>query len=141
VTIAGILMATILVLALWVPAESDAARNVFAALYGVSSAALLSIVPNLAAHVCTDVKRVGSYTGLTCLAMSPGLLITLPAGGALVGDRHPDSSPYLSMKLFCGFAMGVGGLFFVIARGLHVRANTHSLAGELPRIDVRFILL
>src|SRR5436190_13966840 len=86
VTIASTFISALLVFAMWIPASSGAMRNGFAALYGFFSGALLSMVPTLAAQVCPDIEMIGAYVGVTFLVTSPGFLITLPIGGALVGD-------------------------------------------------------
>jgi len=96
------------------------------------SGAILSIVAYLAAQLCPDMKKLGAYMGTTFLAMSPGILITLPISGALVVDTNSAMSPYLPMKLFCGFAICVGGAFFIISRAFHIRARR---AGR-PESDV-----
>ncbi|CAK7237047.1 hypothetical protein SBRCBS47491_009844 [Sporothrix bragantina] len=122
--------AALLVCGLWLPATGDTARYTFAALYGVPSAALLSLLPTLASQVVPDVGRLGAHTGAVFLFMSPGFLFTLPIGGSLLGDTESAAQMRSApMKIFCGLAMAVGGAGFVVARALYVRARQRAAGG------------
>lgn len=133
IAIASTATVALLAFSMWIPTGNSAARSGFAALYGVVSGATLSIIPTLAAQVCPDVKKLGAYTGITFLVMSPGFLFALPIGGAL-----SDGSGSVSMKLFCGCAMCVGSIFLGISRSFHLRAKAEVLkpGEELPSFRV-----
>jgi len=110
VTIAFTYLSTILVLALWIPANNDATRIAFAALYGFSSGTFVAMVPTLIAQVCSNITRLGAYMGATYLILCPAILFSQPIGGALV------DIDYVYMKVFCGIVMFIGGTGFIVAR-------------------------
>jgi len=113
VTIAFTFLSTVLVLALWIPAENDGARIAFAALYGFSSGTFVSMVPTLIVQVCLDLKKLGAYMGATYLILCPAILMAQPIAGALIGVG------YVYMKIFCGVVMFIGGTGFIIARATY----------------------
>lgn len=105
-----------IVLALWIPARSNAPNLVFAALYGVSSGTFVAMVPALITQVCSDMSRLGTYMGAVYLVASPAVLIGQPIAGALVGA---DGGDYTWLQVFCGVTMIVGGVLFAVARAAH----------------------
>lgn len=110
------LLSTILVLALWIPANTNAPNLVFAALYGFSSGAFVALVPALIAQVCTDMKKLGCYMGACYIIISPAILIAQPVGGVLITANGGD---YTWLQVYCGCSMFVGVCFFVLSRGAH----------------------
>ncbi|KAF2173928.1 hypothetical protein M409DRAFT_16196 [Zasmidium cellare ATCC 36951] len=110
------LLSTILVLALWIPANSNAPNLVFAALYGFSSGAFVALVPALIAQVCTDMKKLGCYMGAAYIVISPAILIAQPVGGVLI---TADGGDFTWLQFYCGVSMFVGVCFFVLSRGAH----------------------
>jgi MFS family permease len=133
--------AALLVFATWVPARDGTLYWCFAAFYGIFSGALLSVIVTLATQVCPDVEKLGAYMGAALLAMSPGLLITLPIGGALA--RTNLAVPYQPVKVFCGLSLCMAGALFLMARKSHLRgrrAGISTLGEELPHFNVRITL-
>lgn len=104
---------TILVLALWIPARGNAPYILFAALYGFSSGAFVSLAPALIAQI-SDVRQIGLRTGSMFAVISISALVGNPIGGQLVAGEHGN---YLHTQIFCGVMMVVGSCVFVVARG------------------------
>lgn len=105
-----------LVLGLWIPANNNVLNIVFAVLFGASSGTFVAMVPALVAQVCPDIKKLGMYTGVTYLAICPAVLGSQPLAGALITANGGD---YTYLQVFCGVAMFLGGIFFIVARAAH----------------------
>lgn len=103
----------ILVMGLWLPARSNAPILVFAALYGFSSGAFVSMGPALIAQI-SDIRKIGVRTGTLFSIISIAALTGSPIGGALVDEDA--SNPYLKLQIFCGIMMLAGSTFFVADR-------------------------
>ncbi|KAI9661324.1 MAG: hypothetical protein M1821_009651 [Bathelium mastoideum] len=110
------LVSAILVLALWIPANTNATNLAFAGLYGFSSGTFVAMVPALIAQVCGDVKKLGSYMGASYLVICPAIIIAQPIAGALV---DADDGDFTWLQVYCGLCMIVGSVFFSLARGAH----------------------
>lgn len=110
------LVSAILVLALWIPANTNATNLVFAALYGFFSGTFVAMIPALIAQVCSDVKKLGSYMGASYLVICPAILIAQPVAGALI---NADDGDFTWLQVYCGLCMIVGSAFFTLARGFH----------------------
>lgn len=116
-------LSTVLVLALWLPARGNVPYILFAALYGFSSGAFVSLAPALVAQI-SDVREIGVRTGAMFGAISVAALVGNPIGGTLVSNEGGD---YLHLQIFCGIMMLGGSMVFVASRW--------SLAGF--KLDVR----
>ena len=97
---------------LWLPAHSNAPYILFAAFFGFSSGAFVSLAPALIAQI-SDVRQIGLRTGSMFAAISVAALVGNPIAGQLVSDEHGD---YLHLQLFCGIMMVAGSCVFVLAR-------------------------
>lgn len=106
----------VIVLAIWLPSRSNAPAIVFAALYGFSSGAFVSLGPALVAQI-SDVRQLGVRTGSFFAIISLAALTGTPIGGALVPDVLHGS--YLKLQIFCAVVMFAGAVFFTIVR-VHV---------------------
>lgn len=106
----------VFVLAIWIPVSSSGGIVAFAALFGFSSGAFVSLAPTLIAQV-SDIRYIGSRVGTGFAVMSFGALTGSPIGGAIVSRQHGD---YIGLQLFCGIAMAVGVCFFIAARNAQV---------------------
>ncbi len=106
----------IIVLALWLPSHSNAPIIIFAALYGFSSGAFVSMVPTLIAQI-SDIRQIGVRSGTTFCIISVAGLLGSPIAGALVTR---DQGKYLYLQIFCGVTMFGGASLFVVARVLQV---------------------
>lgn len=102
----------ITVLALWLPAHSNAAIIVFCILYGFGSGAFIGMGPALVAQI-SDVRQIGSRTGTLFFVISFAALTGNPIGGALI---QIDQERFVYCQVFAGVAMFVGSSFFVWSR-------------------------
>lgn len=105
-------MSTILVLSLWLPARGNVPYILFAALYGFSSGAFVSLAPALIVQI-SDVRQIGVRTGSMFAAISVAALVGNPIGGTLVSNAHGN---YQNLIIFCGVMMFGGSCMFVAAR-------------------------
>lgn len=102
----------ILVLALWRNAHNNASIIVFAAFYGFTSGAYVSISPAVIAQI-SDVRQIGIRTGSLFAFISVAALCGSPIGGTLV--THYKGG-YEGLQIFAGVTMMAGATFFVAAR-------------------------
>lgn len=102
----------VVVLALWLPATSDAAIVTFAALYGFSSGAFVSLIPALLAEI-SDMRELGLRAGLEFAVLSVPALVSNPIGGALIDH---DSGGFQSLQIWTGVILLTGGAVYVVAR-------------------------
>ncbi|MCJ1253958.1 hypothetical protein MMC24_001772 [Lignoscripta atroalba] len=107
----------ILVLALWLPATTNAPIIVFAALYGFGSGAFVSMAPALIAQI-SDIRQIGIRTGTMFAIISVAALCGNPIGGALLAR---EGGGFLHLQIFTGIVMLVGSTGFVAARWSLVR--------------------
>ncbi|KAL8849477.1 MAG: hypothetical protein Q9221_005559 [Calogaya cf. arnoldii] len=105
-------LSTLLVLCLWLPARGNIPYILFAAFYGFSSGAFVSLGPALIAQI-SDIRQIGVRTGSMFAVISIAALVGNPIGGALVSS---EGGGYWGLQIFCGAMMGVGSLVFVAAR-------------------------
>ncbi|KAK5136692.1 hypothetical protein LTR08_002345 [Meristemomyces frigidus] len=75
----------ILILALWLPARSNAATISFAAFYGFGQGTFVSMAAALIAQISPDVRKIGVRTGVMYAVVSFAVLIGSPIGGVLEG--------------------------------------------------------
>ncbi|KAE8548927.1 hypothetical protein EYB25_009310 [Talaromyces marneffei] len=103
----------ILVLALWIPASSNAAVIAFAVIFGFTSGAYASLIANLIVKISPNFKVIGYRTGLAFLFASIGGLTTNPIAGAIL--QH-DNGSYTGMKIFSGVCIMAGTTLVFVAR-------------------------
>lgn len=106
----------ILVLALWIPARSNAALILFSYLYGAFSGAYVSLGPSVVAQI-SPISEIGVRNGVTYAIVAIAVLTGNPIGGALLTRGHGD---YLYLQVFCGLTMCVATALFVVARAMQV---------------------
>ena len=97
---------------LWLPSKSNAPYILFAAFFGFSSGAFVSLAPALVAQI-SDVRQIGLRTGSMFAAISVAALVGNPIAGQLVSEEDGD---YLHLQIFCGVMMLGGSCVFVLAR-------------------------
>ncbi|KAH0258947.1 monocarboxylate permease-like protein, partial [Aureobasidium melanogenum] len=102
--------AGILILALWLPAASNAPIIVFAALYGFGSGSFVSLAPSLVAQI-SDVREIGVRNGTVFAIISFAALCSNPIGGALI--THWDGK-YTGLQIFGGI-MALSGACTILA--------------------------
>ena len=105
----------IFTLALWIPGNNDGSIIAFAALFGFSSGAYVSLIAALVAQISPP-REIGFRTGLVFLVSSlPGLTAD-PIAGAIIA--HTGS--WLGLKIFAGVFCLVGTTFVVGSKVSHV---------------------
>jgi MFS family permease len=112
ILVSASMLASILVLALWIPATGNAAIIVFAALFGFASGAYVSLAGSLVVQI-SPFPEIGYRTGLLFLFSSFGGLTTNPIAGAILSRDHGS---YTGMKVFAGVFILAGSLFIFAAR-------------------------
>ena len=114
-----VLYGAVLVLALWLPgAANTSAVIAFAALYGVPLGLFSAAIPALVARI-SDIKEIGYRVGTTFLINGIAGLIGNPIAGLLIGAGWTEGpQSYNGLRLFCGLAMAMAGLFFMTTRVL-----------------------
>ncbi|EXJ77103.1 hypothetical protein A1O3_10261 [Capronia epimyces CBS 606.96] len=105
-------LTTIFILALWIPAKSNAGQIVFAPLFGFSSGAAIGLTPALIAEI-SPIREIGVRTGVVFAAGSIGALTGSPIGGALISRDHGG---FLYLQLFSGCTCAVGCVLFLVSR-------------------------
>ncbi|PYI03423.1 MFS general substrate transporter [Aspergillus sclerotiicarbonarius CBS 121057] len=113
----------ILVLALWIPATSNAATIVFDVLFGIVSGAYFSLVVAVVACIAPP-QEIGYWSGVSFMFASVAGLVTGPIAGAILA--HDDGS-YWGMKVYSGVLILVGSTLVlgtrVLQTGLVLRAK------------------
>lgn len=102
----------IMVLALWLPARSNAANIVFAALYGFGSGAFVTVCPMLVAHI-SPIREIGMRNGLQFGMLAIPALVSNPIAGALIARDHGG---YTYVKIWTGVVLLAGGFMYTITR-------------------------
>ena len=102
----------ILILGLWLPAKANLPIIFFAALYGFSSGAFVSLSPSAIAQI-SDVRKIGVRTGTFFAIISIAALFGSPIGGALVID---DKGAYKILQIYAGIMILGGATVLLIAR-------------------------
>ncbi|KAF7553128.1 hypothetical protein G7Z17_g3870 [Cylindrodendrum hubeiense] len=105
-------LTAILILALWIPASSNAAIIIFAAFFGFSSGAFISLGPVLVAQI-SPIQKIGMRQGLLYFMMSIGALTTSPIGGAIMASQNGS---YWGVKVFAGVMCAAGSVLVLLAR-------------------------
>ncbi|OJJ45250.1 hypothetical protein ASPZODRAFT_69526 [Penicilliopsis zonata CBS 506.65] len=108
-------LAGIVVLAVWIPATSNAATIVFSLLFGFASGAYVSLGPALMLQL-GPIREIGYRTGLLFLVSSFGGLTTSPIAGAIL---QAQNGSYTGMKIFSGVLFLAGATGVLAARVHH----------------------
>lgn len=114
----------VIVLALWLPAKSNAPIIVFAVLYGFGSGAIVSLIPALIAQI-SDIRKIGVRNGTIFAIVSVAALVGNPIGGALLAQANGS---FVHAQIFCGVVMVAASTCFVFSR--------YTLAGWNPMTKV-----
>ena len=114
----------VIVLALWLPAKSNAPIIVFAVLYGFGSGAIVSLLPAMVAQI-SDIRKIGVRNGTLFAIISVAALVGNPIGGALMAQANGS---FVHLQIFCGILLVVASTIFVISR--------YTLAGWSPMTKV-----
>ena len=96
----------------WQKCTSNAPIIVFAALYGFTSGAIVSLMTACFAQIPRSPSDIGTYLGQGLLVVATGALIGPPISGALVKKYHGFSE----VSYFCGAVATGGGLAVILVK-------------------------
>jgi MFS family permease len=99
------------ILALWLPATSDAALVAFAVLFGFFSGAYISLIMPLVMAI-SPLAELGCRTGIIMLVTAIGGLTTNPINGAILDSADGAAG----LKIFSGILCLAGTTFVLVAR-------------------------
>ncbi|CAI7584804.1 unnamed protein product [Penicillium viridicatum] len=101
-------LSAILVLALWLPARGNGALITFAALFGITSGAIIGLGPVLVVQI-SPMSELGYRVGTVLAFAAVGTLTSPPIGGAIAAS---DGGSYTYTCVFSGvsFLLGTLGL-------------------------------
>ncbi|KAL1971168.1 hypothetical protein VTN77DRAFT_120 [Rasamsonia byssochlamydoides] len=103
----------ILILALWLPATSNAANIIFAALFGIGSGAGIGLTPALCAKISPSLSEIGIRTGTAYSISAFAALTGSPIGGQLIALSHGS---FRNAIVFGGVACAIGTVLFAVTR-------------------------
>lgn len=103
---------TILILALWLPSSGNAPIILFAALFGISSGAGISLTPVLCAKL-SPIRDIGVRTGTVFTISAYAGLTGSPIGGAIISG---SGGSFTNAIAFGGVACAIGTMLFVASR-------------------------
>jgi MFS family permease len=103
------LFSAIIVLALALPASSNAAFIVFAVLYGFASGAYVALLPAQIAFLA-PVEKIGTYTGVIFSLTAFAGLVGNPVAGAIAKEGIDK------VNIFAGVLLLVGAVMFTLTR-------------------------
>ncbi len=106
------LVSGIVVLALGIPASSNAAFIMYAVLYGFASGAFVALIPAQMAQI-SKVEQIGVRQGVLFATLSFAGLIGNPIAGAIVQRNH---GKFWGLNLFAGVMLLTGTAMFIITR-------------------------
>ncbi|QPC77922.1 hypothetical protein HYE68_008674 [Fusarium pseudograminearum] len=104
-------LSTIWVLALWIPCNTQNGLIAFAALFGYSSGAYVSLIAPLVAQI-SPIQEIGFRTGMVFFVSSIGGLTTNPISGQIL----EKSNGWIGVKVYAGVFCFVGTTFIFAAR-------------------------
>lgn len=110
------LLSAVVTLALWIPGTTTGATIAFGTIYGFASGGIVSLSPAVIAQI-SDVREVGTRSGVLYFCGSFGALIGPPIAGAIVTAQDGD---YLGLKLFNGLTLLLGALCMYLSRATQV---------------------
>ncbi|KAL5313120.1 hypothetical protein ACEPPN_019547 [Leptodophora sp. 'Broadleaf-Isolate-01'] len=105
-------LTSILILGLWLPSSGNAPIIVFAALFGVSSGAGISLTPALCAKL-SPIRDIGVRTGTVFTISAFAGLTGSPIGGAIISR---SGGSFTNAIAFGGTFCAVGTILFVATR-------------------------
>jgi hypothetical protein len=105
-------LTSILILGLWLPSTGNAPIILFAALFGVSSGAGISLTPALCAKL-SPIRDIGVRTGTVFTISAFAGLTGSPVGGAIISG---SGGSFTNAIAFGGAACAIGTMLFVASR-------------------------
>ncbi|KAH8889987.1 monocarboxylate permease-like protein-like protein [Thozetella sp. PMI_491] len=107
------IFSAIVVLALWIPGQSNGAIIAFCVLYGFSSGAFITLAPAILAQI-SPLPQLGARQGICFAFIAIASLLSNPIAGALVPNTGVD--PFWKLQLFAGMVMVGGAIMITVAR-------------------------
>lgn len=108
------ILSGIVVLGLWIPAHENVTLMLFAAFFGFSSGAWISLTPVLIAQI-SDIRQIGVRIGTNFFIQSFAGLIGNPIAGAILSN---NGGRYIGLQIFCGVIMLASALVYIAARNV-----------------------
>lgn len=105
-------LTSILILGLWLPSTGNAPIILFAALFGVSSGAGISLTPALCAKL-SPIQDISVRTGTVFTISAFAGLTGSPVGGAIISG---SGRSFTNAIAFGGAACAIGTILFVVSR-------------------------
>ncbi|KAG0253340.1 hypothetical protein DFQ27_007482 [Actinomortierella ambigua] len=96
---------------LWIFAKSLAMMVVFCFIYGFWAGSCITLVPNVAAHLC-GIGRLASVCGIVFAGFAVGILVGSPAAGYFL-DTLGHSTNFLPLQLWTGCVMAVSSIIAI----------------------------
>ncbi|KAK7205464.1 major facilitator superfamily domain-containing protein [Myxozyma melibiosi] len=111
---AGILLAGVSTLAIWIPARAAGVHVLYVIFYGFFSGTFVALVPACTAKI-SHIQDIGTRVGLIFACLSLANLAGVPLGGVILGDGT-QLSRWSGMMAFAGAFLTLGGFVSWIAR-------------------------
>lgn len=96
-------MAGILIVAMWIPGDGDAATIAFSVLFGLSSGAYIALQPAMIAQI-SPIEEIGYRNGLANIVQSVGGMFATPIAGAILDQPNG----LVGLKVFAGVFLLAG---------------------------------
>ncbi|KAF5377386.1 hypothetical protein D9757_009705 [Collybiopsis confluens] len=109
----SLLIASILIFALWYTSFSQANLIAFSALYGIFSGPFFSVAPSCVAEI-SPIEKVGTRMGGTFAFMASATLAGTPIAGVFIREQTEEN--FKNLILFSGVMSFVGTAFIFAAR-------------------------
>jgi len=110
-------LSALVTLVVWIPgSHSTPAVIVYGVLFGFASGGYITLSPAVVAQI-SDIRQIGTRTGVAWLIGSLGSLTGSPIGGAIIASQNGN---YIGAQLFCGFALLMGCASFAVGRWTQV---------------------
>jgi predicted MFS family arabinose efflux permease len=112
-TIVVTFICSILTLALWIPAKSNASIIAYTVTYGIFSGSFVSLMPTVQVQLSPNIRELGARLGLSMMFISIAVLTGNPIAGALVTKANGG---YTYLQVWSGVCMSIGTALFAAAR-------------------------
>ncbi|ORY83514.1 major facilitator superfamily domain-containing protein [Leucosporidium creatinivorum] len=121
ITVLGLnTIASAILVSLWIPmGKTDAGLIVWAILFGFASGTQVSMAPACIASITENMNTIGIRMAMCYLCVAVVALPGTPIAGALISAQGGET--YLGAACFAGGCVGIGAMFFLIARRLVVK--------------------
>lgn len=96
----------------WMGINSAAGIVVFVVLYGLFSAAVITLLPITLLSLAPNQEHLGTRIGLGSVFLAAGILVGTPAAGEIVWE----TGSWKGLQSFSGAALAVGAVLFMLTR-------------------------